>query len=226
MLEIEEAAFVLHRRPLGEHQFIVDLLTQSLGKVSAVVYASKSAKFNKNALLQPFLPVSIVLKGKGELKKLSRIESTQKSYSLVGNYLYSGLYLNELMVKLLGESLTSDDLYEQYTQSLRDLSEQKPIEIILRKFERCILEELGLSFDFEPAFTQSTNALHYVHEEGFIPALSNRTLPCYDTKHIQAIAQEQLEDSQVLRTYKLLMRQILNQLLGHKPLNSRKLFTR
>ena len=226
MLELEQYAFVLHRRPYGEHQAIVDLLTENSGKISVIVTVGKSLKSNKSPLLQPFLPIKVFLKGGGELKRLSRVESVQKSYPLLGDHLYSGLYLNELLVKLLGKDVPCEALYQTYQESLHALSERSSIELILRTFERFLLEELGLSFDFEPAFLEKSAALYYVHEQGFVPAVNKLSLPCYDREHIKAIAQEDLSRKDVLLTYKLLMRQILNQLLGHKPLNSRKLFVR
>lgn len=226
MLEVEQHAFVLHRRPYGEHQAIVDLLTENSGKVSVITSIGKSLKTNKSPLLQPFLPIKIFLKGSGELKRLSRVESVKKSYNLQGNYLYSGFYLNELLVRLLGKDIPCDDLYFIYQTSLKALSEKASMELILRNFERFLLEELGLSFDFEPAFSEKCTSLYYIHEQGFVPVVNKLPHPCYDRKHIQAIAEENLSSKKVLLTYKLLMRQILNQLLGHKPLNSRKLFAK
>jgi len=82
MEAIEQEAFVLHTRPFKDNQRIVDLLTQQSGKVSAVVYIGKTQKSNKKGLLQPFLPLRVVLKGKGQLKNLSRVETTQRSYSI------------------------------------------------------------------------------------------------------------------------------------------------
>ena len=103
MTELEQSAYLLHSRPYRDNQSIVELITEHEGKVSALVYIGKSAKSNKKALLQPFSPLSIVLKGKSSLKNLSRVESASKSITLSGNYLYSGFYINELLVRLLPE---------------------------------------------------------------------------------------------------------------------------
>ncbi|XPF93662.1 DNA repair protein RecO [Colwellia sp. RE-S-Sl-9] len=222
----EQQAFILHSRPFKDNQLIVDLLTEQSGKVSAIVYTGKTQKSNKKGLLQPFLPLQVLLKGKGQLKNLSRIETTSRSYALSGNYVFSGFYLNELLVKLLGDHIECPELFHQYKRSLQALAEQTSIERTLRNFEMILLDELGQSFDFSTVFESQALFFYYVLEEGFIPAINKLTLPKYSKEHLLAIAQQSIEDEQVLRTFKLLMRQVINNLLGGKPLNSRKLFTR
>lgn len=222
----EQSAFLLHSRPFKDHQFIVELLTEHDGKVSAVVYSGKTQKSNKKGLLQPFLPLKVLLKGKGQLKNLSRVECFQKSFNLTGNNVFCGFYLNELMVRLLGEHIECPALFNQYQQSLVGLEAQESQEWILRQFETVLLEELGQSFDFSPVFESDENYFYYQLEHGFVPAVEPLKLPMYGKTQIQKIAQQIFDDEETLKTFKLLMRQVINNLLGGKPLNSRKLFTR
>ncbi|NQZ81591.1 MAG: DNA repair protein RecO [Colwellia sp.] len=224
MIEIEQSAFLLHSRPYRENQQIVEFLTENCGKISAIVYIGKTLKSNKKGLLQPFSPLNIILKGRGSLKLLSRVEASEKSYKLTGNHLYSGFYLNELLVRLLGEHIECTELFLQYKNSLLALAECQSLELILRQFEMALLDELGQCFDFSPVFEINCSSFYYVQEQGFIPALTKMKLPCYDRMHIQAIAQQQLTDKKVLHSYKVLMRQVINHFLDGKPLNSRKLF--
>ncbi|MEW6981490.1 DNA repair protein RecO [Colwelliaceae bacterium 6471] len=224
MVEQEQSAFMLHSRPYRENQQLVDLLTEYNGKVTAIAYSGKTNKSNKKGLLQPFLPLKIVLKGHNQLKNLSRVEASGKSYQLNHHYLYSGFYVNELLVRLLGEHVICAEMFQCYQKTLFDLSQQKSIETILRQFEMMLLDELGLSIDFSPVFELTSSSYYYIQEQGFIPALDKLPLPCYDGLHLQAIAQQELSTQQVLNTYKVLMRQIINGLLDNKPLNSRKLF--
>lgn len=223
---IEQSAFLLHSRPYRENQQLVNFLTEKNGKLSAIVYLGKTQKSNKKGLLQPFLPLKIVLKGNSSLKNLNRVESISRSYSLSGNYLYSGFYLNELLVRLLTEHIACEDLYHQYQSSLSALASKQPIESVLREFEMSLLDELGQCFDFSPVFEIESPLFYYLQEEGFVPVVSKMALPSYDRSHLQAIAQQQLSCQQVLRSYKILMRQVFSNLLDGKPLNSRKLFTK
>lgn len=221
---IEQSAFLLHSRPYRENQLIVELLTEHSGKVSAISYVGKTLKSNKKGLLQPFLPLKVLLKGRANLKNLSRVESSRKSYPLSGNFLYSGFYLNELLVRLLGEHISCDVLFHQYQRSIDELAQQQPIEPVLRQFEMVLLEELGQCFDYSPVFEQNVANFYYLPEQGFIPVLEALRQPIYSKQHIQAIAQNDFSSAETLHSYKILMRQVINQLLGGQPLNSRKLF--
>ncbi len=226
MEEIEQTAYLLHSRPYQDNKVIVEFLTEFQGKLSAIAYISNTGKSNKKALLQPFMPLNIVVKGRGSLKTLSRIEAAEKSLNLTGNHLYSGFYINELQVRLLGEHVAYDTLYPLYHDCLKQLALQLPIEPILRRFETELLEELGLTIDYSVIFEQDHQQYHYIPEQGFIAKLPKSTAYCYQKEHLMQIAQQQFETPEVMRTYKLLMRQIYSHLLGDKPLNSRKLFVR
>lgn len=226
---IEQHAFVLHSRPYRENQQLVDLLTELDGKVTALVYVGQSKRSIKKGLTQPFLPLKLQLKEKGNFKQISQIDSTSRSFTLIKHSLYSAFYINELLVRLLTEQLPCQQLFSRYEKTLIALSNGEEIAPQLRLFELALLEELGLSFDFSPIFEHDVNHFHYIAEQGFIPiyeVLPKNSIQCFDTSHLQAIAQG-LNDKvapEAANTFKLLMRQVINQLLGNKPLNSRKLF--
>ncbi|MCO4799057.1 MAG: DNA repair protein RecO [Colwelliaceae bacterium] len=224
MKELEQNAFLLHSRPFRDNQVIAEFLTELNGKISAIVYVSTSVKSNKKALLQPFTPLTVVFKGQGNLKTLNRIEVSSKSFLLSAEHLYSGFYLNELQVRLLGEHIPYEHLYVFYHQCIAELSKQYPIEPILRRFENTLLEELGLTIDYSPIFEQNEHQFYYMPDQGFIPAQVNLSQPQYKKEHLLAIAKQDFNDVNVKRSYKILMRQIINHLLGGKPLNSRQLF--
>lgn len=224
MLVQAQSAFLLHSRPYKEHQLLLDFITENDGKVSAITFTGNSIKTSKKAILQPFSPLNISYKGSSNLKKLLLAESASKSYSFQGNYLYSGFYLNELMVRLLGELIPCQQLYFQYQKSLLALNSQHSIEIVLRNFEMVLLEELGQTIDFSEVSATGTSHYYYIAEQGFIPAINKMAQPCYDKEHLMAIAIQDFSNKEVLYSFKLLMRQIMAPILGNKPLNSRKLF--
>lgn len=242
---IEQSAFVLHSRPYRENQQLVDLLTEQDGKVTALVYVGQSKRSIKKGLIQPFLPLNVILKGQGSFKQISQVDTLGKSYPLIKHSLFSAFYINELLIRLLTEYITCQQLFFQYKTTLFALSQGEEIAPQLRLFELSLLEELGLSFDFSPVFEHDVSYFHYIAEQGFVPVYSNantfskNSALCFDKRHLQAIAQREAlyqrastdellsEDKvteEVSYTFKLLMRQVINQLLGNKPLNSRKLF--
>jgi len=244
MIEVEQHAYLLHARPYQDHNYIVELLTEHDGKVSAIAYTGKGIKNNKKALLQPFRKLNVVLKGRNKLKNLSRIESSFKSLNIIGDHLFSGFYLNELLVRLMTEQHACAELFNSYQQSLLDLSLNNPLEKILRHFEMVLITELGVLFDFSrlddftelkqqnaqgESLTCMVEHVYFCAEQGFIPVLNKQQIPCYTAtyaiKHLHAIAVQSFDSADIMLTYKRLMRQVINGLLGNKPLNSRKFFT-
>jgi DNA repair protein RecO (recombination protein O) len=229
---IEQKAFVLHSRPYRENQQLVDLLTEKDGKVTALVYVGQSKRSIKKGLIQPFLPLKLTLKGQGSFKQITQVDSIKKSFSLIKNSLFSAFYINELLIRLLTEHIACQQLFIQYQTTLTALAEGEEIAPQLRLFELALLEELGLSFDFSPVFEHDVSYFQYIHEQGFVPvycAAPKNSTQYFDKTHLQKIArQEFLYEGRVIEdvsyTFKLLMRQVINQLLGNKPLNSRKLF--
>ncbi|MFT6194591.1 MAG: DNA repair protein RecO (recombination protein O) [Cognaticolwellia sp.] len=226
MQEITQSAFVLHSRPYRENQLLIDLLTEHDGKLAALSYVGHSTKSSRKALLQPFLPIKVTLKGQYNLKSLIRVEPIGKSFLLKKNALFSAFYINELLVKLLGENIACEALFQQYKMSLEALAQARNIEICLREFELMLMDELGLSFDFSLVFEHSAEGFYYLPDEGFIPAYTKLKQPCYNRWHLQAIAERDLLTPEVLNTFKALMRQVINHLLDGVPLNSRKLFSK
>lgn len=234
---IEQHAFVLHSRPFQENQQLVELLTEYDGKLSALVYVGQSKRSIKKGMIQPFLPLKITCKNQATtLKRLTNIEAAANSYPLTKHSLYSGFYINELLVKLLTDDIVCQALFEQYQLTLSALAENQPIAPQLRQFELSLLAELGLSFDFSPVFTEHSDKVigfYFIAEQGFVPAyqyaMNTITTPWFNIQHLQGIAEhiyhgKVLASKAVEQTFKLLMRDVINHLLDGKPLNSRKLF--
>ncbi|NMP29962.1 DNA repair protein RecO [Thalassotalea sp. M1531] len=217
-----QSAFLLHSRPYQEHKLLVELLTEQEGKVAAVVYAGKTAKSNKKPLLQPFFPLKVQLKGKSQLKSLQSVEADGRSIPLVGSDLYCGFYLNELLVKLLPELIPCPELFKLYHQAIQQFNLAGSNEPALRHFELSLLSELGIGLNFEQALACQSDYVSFSFDEGFSESLKGKN--AYLKSDVLLLANHQFNDQNALRTAKLLMRELINQLLGNKTLNSRKLF--
>ncbi|MCW8864387.1 MAG: DNA repair protein RecO [Colwellia sp.] len=235
---LEQSAYVLHSRPFQENQQLVELLTEHNGKVSALVYVGQSKRSIKKGLIQPFLPLRLILKEQGSsLKRIISVEASAKSYPLSKSSLYSAFYINELLVRLLNDDIVCESLFAHYQHAISALSQDLPIAAQLRKFELSLLDELGLSFDFEPIYTDNSDKVvgfYFVAEQGFMPAykyaINHITTPYFSTDHLQAIAayihhEKPIHNVEIENTFKLLMRSVIDHLLDGKPLNSRKLYS-
>lgn len=220
---------VLHRRPYRETSYIVEFFTREVGKVAAVCKGVRGRKSDKKSLLQPFQPTLINLYGKHELKNLSLIEASSSMIELKGKYLFSGLYLNELLNRTLLAEVQYSDLFDIYLASLIRLKEQQNIETILREFELQLLTQLGYQIDFVNDANSGQALIEqqyygFVSQNGFsLLANPDPTKTCFAGADIIKIRNNQW-DKDSLSSAKILMRMALSPLLGDKPLKSRELF--
>ncbi|KEA65571.1 DNA recombination and repair protein RecO [Marinobacterium lacunae] len=216
------AGYVLHTRPYRESSLLVDLLTLEEGKISAVARGARRPKSRLRAALQPFQVLQLGWHGRHELKNLGGVEHVEVQPPLSGTALLCGLYVNELLQRLLqsGESCPRIFLYYRYV--LNELQSGEDIEGALRTFERQLLEELGFGLGLHGLDTR----LEYRFESqlGLVPAVAGQG--GYSGRLLAAIAEDNYRDEEVRRCAKRLMRQALGDLLGDRPLNSRLLFSR
>lgn len=227
-------AFVLHRRPYRETSFIVDFFCAELGKVAVVAKGVRNAKSDRKSLLQPFQSLVIQSRGKSDLKSLTHVEAEAPAMGLYGDALYCGLYVNELINRVLPAGMEVKELYECYKDTLAALSQQQPnLELALRQFELTLLQELGvmpdLLHDAQSHQPILPNAFyHWAPELGFCDtpvANANANANAFAGGELLAIAAADFSPES-LRAAKRLCRLALRPFLGDKPLKSRELFFR
>ncbi|AWL11014.1 DNA repair protein RecO [Saliniradius amylolyticus] len=220
--------FVLHRRPYRETSFLVDLLTEQWGKVRVMARGQRNRKNGGSHLLQPFRLLQMGLAGRGELKQLRTVEAAELAYPLQGRALFSALYLNELLTRLLQAELPVPELFSAYRQSLVTLVKQPDeLEPILRNYELLLLNELGYAPDFQHHANGEIlvdDYYRYDEDEGFTPvAAGSNARGLFRGQDLLAIGERHWHPD-TLRAAKRLNRLALQPLLGSKPLKSRELF--
>ena len=226
-----QPAYVLHTRPYRDTSMLVDFITPQFGRITAVARGVRSRKTPKRNLLNPFTRLLISFQGKTDLKLVTHFEADGEHFSLVAKYLFSGFYLNELLVRLLPELDSHPATYDLYEKSLQDLTAQKDLEPVLRTFELQLLAELGYGIDFisdSQSGAMISKELNYCldTQAGFYPAPAETPLnKQLSGQHICAIAQGELSDADIKQTAKRITRVLLKPLLGNKPLMSRELFS-
>ena len=213
-------AWVLHTRPFRETSFIVEFFTQEFGRVAAVARGARGKRGRFKGILQPFVPLVISVTGKGELLTLTAAETSGVMLSLPGQSLLSGLYLNELLVRLLHKDDPHAILFDAYADALTRLSEQDVLPT-LRKFELLLLSELGYGLSFEEI--NEAGWYRYDPLQGFLESHEKYEAAMLGA-HLLKLAKFELESREVLQTAKRLVRIALHELLGGKPLKTRELF--
>jgi DNA repair protein RecO (recombination protein O) len=221
--------FLLHKRSYRETSYLTDLFTLELGKVSAVARGVRGNKSDKKSLLQSFQPLFLSVSGKHELRNLNQLESAGSMLNLVGHQLFSAMYLNELLNRLLPKEVPHPELFQSYKQSLEWLASNGDIEPCLRKFELLLLEDLGYGFDLTQDYEngqpiESDVEYCLVLENGIrqIQGLNQGTNRFSGEALLQV--NNNVWTAKSLQCAKRITRMALSPLLGHKPLKSRELF--
>ena len=229
-----QSAFVIHSRPYKESSFLVDYLTSEFGRMRGVVKGARRSSSKLRSSVQPFTPLEISWRGRGDLKNISCGEPTGAGIFLQGKSLWCGLYLNELVMRLLPMWDSCPRLFAYYRLAVGGLAEPETLEMVLRVFEKQLLEELGVAISFQ--YTATNNELICATKQywfdpalGFIEACENVFPPSdqrlYSGDVLLAIAANEYAEERVLKNAKRLMRESLKPLLGTKALQSREFFT-
>jgi DNA repair protein RecO (recombination protein O) len=227
-----EPAFVLHHRAYRETSLIVEILGRDTGRLGLVAKGARRPKSDLRGLLQSFRPLLLSWSGRGELGLLTNAEPDGYVSRLEGTALFSGFYMNELLMRLLHRFDPHPELFDHYKAAVEALGSGKRTESVLRIFEKQMLESIGyglvLDRDIdsgEPIHVEC--AYRYQADRG--PVSAPEDDGAGDGVHVAgetllSLARERLEDERVLDEAKRLMRVVLRRYLGDKPLATRTLF--
>lgn len=216
-------AFVLHARPYKETSALVDFLGIE-GRFRAVL---RGARSQRGSVARPFQPLEISVRGKHELKNIVRLEAAGVPCFLHGRALFSGLYLNELLLRLLPLEEPYPALFEHYHLTLLALAEARPLEPLLRAFEWQLLVALGYDFSLNGEGNGAPlqpNAYYAWHPETGLYAAAVTEPSVFLGAELLALANADWQVAGALTAAKRLMRQVFNVHLGGRPLHSRALF--
>lgn len=227
-----QPAYILHSRPYRDTSSLLEVLTAEYGRISLVARgARRSSKGgSSSALLQPFMPLLLSFSGRAEMKNLIATEAAGEAIKLHRERMYSGLYVNELLVRLLHRHDAHPRLFACYGQTLDALAGPAVLDTVLRQFEFTLLEELGYSFDFNldgysGAPVQEGGWYHYHPDYGLVARgdTLDPSRPAFAGSDLLIMASGEF-GAEVRLTAKRLLRQVLAVHLGDAPLKSRDLF--
>ena len=230
MRVVQEPAFVLHHHEYGETSLLLEMFTRQHGRVGLIAKGARRARSPLRASLIPFQPLAVSFSGRGDLPALSVAEPLVPAPTLSGSTLFCGLYLNELLLRLLHRHDPHEHLFESYMETLSQLAAGVDTEAVLRVFEKRLLEDIGygLVLDHDVASgapLRSEGLYRYQPERGPVSAemADGQGVAIHGTS-LLALAREQLGDENVRRESKRLLRALLARHLGGRPLTSRNLF--
>ena len=237
-----QPTYVLHHRPWRDTSLIVDVWCMHTGRQTLIVRGARKAQGKqpaKRSMLQPFHPLQLNYSGRGDMGYAQQIEWASAPIMLHGKALYCGMYINELILKLLPLSDPYADLFAYYQEALNRLAAKADEEQELRRFENRLLEELGYQVDLNHDLDhhQPING-QYCYEffplQGVRQYMNTTDHPIINSHQktrfliqgldLLALNQGQLHQVAIKRLSKAIARANLDKLLDGKLLRSRELF--
>lgn len=225
-----QPAYVLHRRDYGDTSLLLEVFSAARGRLPLVAKGARRGRRaggSQAALLQPFAPLLLAWTGRGEVRTLTRAEAAGRPVALLGDALYCGFYVNELLLRLLGRDEADQVVFGAYQQALAGLAAGE-LDGPLRRFELSLLEQLG----YLPPLDREADTgapvrpdLRYVCDPERGPLAPDRA----DAAAVAGATLLALQAGEPLtgagaREARDLLRRLLAPHLGDKPLLSRTLF--
>jgi DNA repair protein RecO (recombination protein O) len=234
MRAVLQPAYILHSRPYRDTSLLLEAFTAQDGRLSLVSRGARrrARGGSGSALLQPFTPLLLTFGGRSEMKTLTAVEAAGAPLRLSGDRLFSGLYLNELLVRLLHRNDPHPGLFAAYGTALAEVSSSEAVETALRRFEFTLLDQLGYSFDLttEGDTGEAVRAgqwYHYRSDCGLVAGgdRGERSSIAFAGEDLLRMAAGEFGGS-ARQAAKRLLRLALADHLGGVPLRSRDLFSR
>lgn len=223
--------YVLHTRPWRNTSMLVEAFTADAGRIGLVARGVRQRNSRTRSLLEPFQPLLLSWSGRGELHTLTGVEAERWRAAPAGRALLAGFYCSELVMRLLGRDDPNAEAFAAYDAAIEALAAAQAGEPVLRRFELALLDALGFAppLDSEPDSGRPVEAgrdYDYVPEHGPVPAAGPGSAGTVRVPgaHLLALSALRLDDADVLRSARRILRACLQPHLGRRPLKSRELY--
>ena len=236
--------YILHQKPYGESRSLIYLFSEEWGVVHGIG--------KKNLPL--FVPIQFFGNGKNSLKTFSQSQILQNHITLTGQSLYAGMYLNEILQKLLPVEEPFAEIWQAYQQCVANMATlfvdpvQSPYDMTrlkwyLRRFENVLFEQLGYGFDFAKDalgdLIAPSQRYQYQLQQGFMPVLpldkpdmsltGEQLLTWYQCLQDEASFNQMMQQNfdlakQLVNSISAMHRHLMDNLLNYQTLQSRELW--
>ena len=187
-------AYLLHRYQWSESSLILDLFTREQGRIAVAAKGARRPYSQLRSVLLPFQRIHVAL-GRvprlgseedqtSEVRNLRSAEWAGGAPMLGGAALFSGFYLNELLMKLLARQDPHAELFDAYAETLPALAsgDELQVQAALRAFELTLLKQIGLLPDLATTTlrllpVEAERGYHVLHDSGVAEASGSEGLP-------------------------------------------------
>ena len=217
-----QPGFVLAQRAYRETSVLLEVFSQSEGRVGLVARGARGPRSKQRGLVQAFVPLLLSWTESGELGTLVAAEAAGPAIPLQGERIFHGWYLNELLTRLLQRHDPHPALYAAYERALQELvaADDEPA---LRSFELSLLAELGYGLDLDGDI--DTHASYgYDFDRGLV-AVAAGTSGALRGATLLALREDRLGDCDVSmkREARHLLRSAIHRHLGGRELETPQL---
>ena len=216
-----EPALLLHRRPYRDTSQLLEVLTETHGRIGLVARGRRGA-----AALQLFQPLLLSWTRRGELGTLGATEVDGPEHRLEGRRAVCGLYMNELLIRGLARDDPHPEVVVAYRTALVALADGAEEWDTLRRFELALLDGLGFGLDLvhdatggEPV--RAGSRYLFVQHQGIVR--TTLTDGSVDGAHLLALAAGDPVEGSGRGAIRRIITEALGQIIGDRPLHSRRL---
>lgn len=219
--------FLLHARAFKEHGLLLDWLTDTRGWVRMRQNGGRRVRKRGNPRPPSFVCLEVETAGRGGWPILTGATPVEGLRFLHGQSLAAAFYLHELILRALRPDEAMPGLFLDYWKSLAMLeSPEMPVSVVVRRFERRLLDHLGAGLDWERAADgqsiQAEGRYRVGPQTGIVPAGGTDGVP---GQVLRAIAgDEVLAHGEARRQARDLMQALLAPHVGSAPFLSRRLW--
>ena len=224
-----QTAVILHRRAYRDTSLLLEIFTPEYGRLGLVARGAATGRTRWKGVLQSFAPLLMSWSGAGELATLTHAEEAGQRLIWPPRRTLAGWYVNELLLRLLPRQDPQPRLFAAYQTLLVELVAAQDEEPPLRRFEHCLLAELGYGLSLERESVSGLPILadenyRYILEQGPVRASHTAIGIPVSGRSLLALRDGVLHSPEVLREIKLLTRAALAQQLHGRALKTRELY--
>ncbi|WP_416191074.1 DNA repair protein RecO [Neisseria sp. CCUG12390] len=177
-----EPVFMLASAPWRESSLWLEVYSRKYGRVALLARSARKRMSELRGVLVPFVPMSASWYGSQELKTLHRAEWLGGWPLPQGRALFSGLYVNELMLKLTAREDPMPGLYDTLAETMQTLCREPNHIAALRRFEWQLLHHSG----YAPDLTRDHNGDEIAAERQYRLRPEDALVPLAQADGLQA----------------------------------------
>jgi DNA repair protein RecO (recombination protein O) len=210
---VRTEAVLIHAWPYRETDFLVELMTEKLGRIRCQLRTNRP---------EAFRPFEIKITQSNGYGTAADFRYTQALLIRHNQARLIGLYVNELIYRLVPSAMADESLYGSYLATLTHLELGIRVQAALRFFEQRVLQQIGHAVDYRTDLDSQAvvaeRRYNFAANRGFIAQLDGR----YSGAQLLSVVRADYAIAGALTVARECQQQQIETILEPQPLFSRK----